>query len=59
VVCDAGGGTVVSVLASKRDVVQANGGGQDLISYSIESVKPFTVKECVKGDGTFLFLTLC
>lgn len=26
---------------------------QDLISYVIESVDPFTVRECVKGDGKF------
>ncbi|KAH8737364.1 hypothetical protein BGZ61DRAFT_488745 [Ilyonectria robusta] len=32
-------------------VCDAGGGTVDLISYIIESVDPFVVKECVKGDG--------
>ncbi|KAG5663942.1 hypothetical protein KAF25_006527, partial [Fusarium avenaceum] len=32
-------------------VCDAGGGTVDLISYVIESVNPFTVRECVKGDG--------
>ncbi|KAH7023134.1 hypothetical protein EDB80DRAFT_745260 [Ilyonectria destructans] len=32
-------------------VCDAGGGTVDLISYVIESVDPFVVKECVKGDG--------
>ncbi|KAH7162943.1 hypothetical protein B0J13DRAFT_634141 [Dactylonectria estremocensis] len=32
-------------------VCDAGGGTVDLISYVIESVEPFVVKECVKGDG--------
>ncbi|KAG5747682.1 hypothetical protein H9Q70_009631 [Fusarium xylarioides] len=32
-------------------ICDAGGGTVDLISYVVESTKPFTVKECVKGDG--------
>ncbi|KAH6898499.1 hypothetical protein B0T10DRAFT_555809 [Thelonectria olida] len=32
-------------------VCDAGGGTVDLISYVIESMEPFVVKECVKGDG--------
>ncbi|GKU05179.1 unnamed protein product [Fusarium langsethiae] len=32
-------------------ICDAGGGTVDLISYEIESVDPFVVKECVKGDG--------
>ncbi|KAF5638257.1 mitochondrial-type heat shock 70 [Fusarium tjaetaba] len=32
-------------------ICDAGGGTVDLISYQIESVSPFVVKECVKGDG--------
>ncbi|XEU97891.1 hypothetical protein FSHL1_003178 [Fusarium sambucinum] len=32
-------------------ICDAGGGTVDLISYEIESVDPFIVKECVKGDG--------
>ncbi|KAF5542336.1 mitochondrial-type heat shock 70 [Fusarium mexicanum] len=32
-------------------ICDAGGGTVDLISYQIESISPFVVKECVKGDG--------
>ncbi|KAF4966773.1 hypothetical protein FSARC_5590 [Fusarium sarcochroum] len=32
-------------------ICDAGGGTVDLISYVIESIDPFIVKECVKGDG--------
>ncbi|KAL4730385.1 hypothetical protein ACLX1H_002419 [Fusarium chlamydosporum] len=32
-------------------ICDAGGGTVDLISYEIDSVNPFVVKECVKGDG--------
>ncbi|KAF5617449.1 Hsp70 chaperone protein [Fusarium sp. NRRL 52700] len=32
-------------------ICDAGGGTVDLISYVVESTKPFTIKECVKGDG--------
>ncbi|CAM1506717.1 Fc.00g063580.m01.CDS01 [Cosmosporella sp. VM-42] len=32
-------------------VCDAGGGTVDLISYVIETVEPFVIKECVKGDG--------
>ncbi|TVY70460.1 Heat shock 70 kDa protein 12B [Fusarium oxysporum f. sp. cubense] len=32
-------------------ICDAGGGTVDLISYVVESTNPFTVKECVKGDG--------
>ncbi|KAF9761346.1 hypothetical protein IL306_003857 [Fusarium sp. DS 682] len=32
-------------------ICDAGGGTVDLISYEIESISPFVVKECVKGDG--------
>ncbi|KAF7559162.1 hypothetical protein G7046_g4998 [Stylonectria norvegica] len=32
-------------------ICDAGGGTVDLISYSVETVEPFVVKECVQGDG--------
>ncbi|KAM0564412.1 hypothetical protein ACHAPJ_000625 [Fusarium lateritium] len=37
-------------------ICDAGGGTVDLISYVIESMSPFVVKECVKGDGEFLII---
>jgi hypothetical protein len=50
VVCDAGGGTVVSSplgesgLPLKRKL-------QDLISYEVTQINPIKIKECVEGSG--------
>lgn len=60
IICDAGGGTVVSESPFYRD---ANLGfryllptpSKDLISYEIVSVQPFVIKECVKGEGELAF----
>ncbi|KAF5601485.1 mitochondrial-type heat shock 70 [Fusarium subglutinans] len=35
-------------------ICDAGGGTVDLISYQIESISPFVVKECVKGDAHLL-----
>ena len=52
VICDAGGGTVVSCnLVHVRQILIQQ---QDLISYVVESTIPLMVKECVKGDGEFV-----
>ncbi|KAF5017906.1 hypothetical protein F66182_10135 [Fusarium sp. NRRL 66182] len=50
VVCDAGGGTVVSPHLLPTNIALADV-NKDLISYVIETTEPFVVKECVKGDG--------
>ncbi|KAM0564414.1 hypothetical protein ACHAPJ_000627 [Fusarium lateritium] len=49
VVCDAGGGTVVSPPSDNH--LHFTHPMKDLISYIFESTEPFVVKECVKGDG--------
>ena len=51
VICDAGGGTVVSYdqICARKPLIQP----KDLISYMVESTDPFGVKECVRGDGEF------
>jgi hypothetical protein len=53
VICDAGGGTVVSYdhICARQVLIQP----KDLISYVVESTDPFMVKECVRGDGKFWF----
>ncbi|KAI8691181.1 hypothetical protein NCS56_00109900 [Fusarium sp. Ph1] len=47
------GATTLSTIEPGDTIVvcDAGGGTVDLISYVIESIDPFTVKECVKGDG--------
>ena len=50
IVCDAGGGTVVSHYCREAVSGSANK-EQDVISYRIESISPLRVGECVKGNG--------
>lgn len=50
VVCDAGGGTVVSRVAQPMPMLATNH-TQDLVSYEVLSVEPMRVKEFVKGEG--------
>jgi actin-like ATPase involved in cell morphogenesis len=53
VVCDAGGGTVVSPLLSIYNTAnQVNLRlKQDLITYEIESIDPVRMREAVEGQG--------
>lgn len=49
-VCDAGGGTAVSL----NGPLLMNGPTnslQDLITYKVKSVNPWKIEECVQGDG--------
>jgi hypothetical protein len=49
VICDPGGATVVSrKLSSKRCITRTL---QDLISYKVVGLRPFSVKEAAIGDG--------
>jgi hypothetical protein len=55
IVCDAGGGTVVRGALTQYMTKFSQVLLQDLISYQIESMEPFVVRECVKGDGECQF----
>lgn len=48
-VCDAGGGTVVSSVGMQN--VRLLISAKDLISYKILTVDPLRVEECAVGDG--------
>jgi hypothetical protein len=52
IICDAGGGTVVSYgrVHIRKILMQQ----KDLCSYVVKSTEPVVVQECVKGDGKFL-----
>ena len=50
VVCDAGGGTVVSSFES-HSVEPKTDAEQDLISYKITGLDPLRMEECAVGDG--------
>lgn len=49
-VCDAGGGTVVS-LSPGSFVVMPLTPSQDIITYTVVKTKPMTVRESVQGKG--------
>lgn len=51
IICDAGGGTVVSHVVDFVFSLGLTLVAQDLITYEIQQIKPFVVKEIVKGEG--------
>jgi hypothetical protein len=47
VVCDCGGGTVVSWLSCCVTLLTV----KDVITYKVSSISPFEFGECIEGDG--------
>lgn len=60
VVCDAGGGTVVSILPISHHTTDRADFGlkQDLITYEIESIDPIRMREAVVGQGIWPLVTM-